>query len=445
MKSIVRIYITVSCVSAALMMQLDLRAQVNFFNNGAQLKIDNNALLYIDGNYVNQNDGIQDGTIDLNGNIAFTRNWVNNSGGSVFTNIEPVPNGWVRMIGNNIATLQLIQGINPTEFENLEVSFQRKILENNDNSVRGTLRINAVFDLNSRRFIINNPLPSGIEYVGKNIRSETDPAAGYGIIQWNIGSAQNIYDVPFGTINSNSRDLNLTLTTISAGQPSAGSISFATYPSNIFNQPLPSGTSLFFDPVESVVDRYWHINPDYTDKPAVNLVFRYTNNDIDPKSNFNLAPARLKAMRYNPLLGRWDDWGPFGKANEANYSVSVISSIGNPLGVAPSDFYSDWTLVAAEKVLSDIFIPTAFSPNGDGNNDMFFPVFHPETEIEYYEFHVFNRWGEKIFFTNDPLTGWDGRYKSERSVNIGVYTYLVILKAVGKGEKRYTGHITLLR
>jgi gliding motility-associated-like protein len=437
---------SVICVLIFVLGYHNSEAQVDVFNNGGLLKVNNSALFYVDGNYTNLNDGIQDGAIDLNGNFVLTHNWVNNSLSSVFTNVEPVPNGWVRMIGNNPLAFQRVQGTFPTSFENLDVSFERKILDNSDNAVKGTLRINAIFDLNANRFIIDNPSPSGIEYLSKNIRSETNPMTGYGIIQWNIGSSLNAYSVPFGSVNSSTRDLNLSIITQTSGQPADGFISFATYPSDQYNQPLPFGTTLFFDPVESVVDRYWHINPSYnTVKPSANIIFSYNNQDIDNNSNFNLNPARLKAMRYNPTIGRWDDWGPYGKANESSSTVLLAGTSSNPLGVPQNQFFNDWTLIAAEEILSEIYIPTAFSPNGDGFNDVFFPVFHPDTDIEAYEFHIFDRWGEKVFFTSDPNIGWNGTYKSDKTLPIAVFSYLIVLKSVGKGEKRYTGHITLLK
>ena len=52
-------------------------------------------------------------------------------------------------------------------------------------------------------------------------------------------------------------------------------------------------------------------------------------------------------------------------------------------------------------------MPNAFTPDGDGANDVFKPIF--QTEIEDYELQIFNRWGNKIFQTNDPEEGWDGR------------------------------------
>ena len=80
-------------------------------------------------------------------------------------------------------------------------------------------------------------------------------------------------------------------------------------------------------------------------------------------------------------------------------------------------------IVRLERV-SEIIIPTAFTPNGDGLNDVFLPIIN---EAESFEMKIFNRWGELIFFSNSIFVGWDGRYKSG-IVQSGTYIYQISLK-----------------
>ncbi len=91
----------------------------------------------------------------------------------------------------------------------------------------------------------------------------------------------------------------------------------------------------------------------------------------------------------------------------------------------------------------DIYIPNAFTPNGDGLND----VFKIETLAEFSEFHlyIYNRWGEQIFYSEDKNKGWDGTFKGKVVPN-GVYVYQVtgIIKDTNKQIKR-NGTITILR
>lgn len=58
-----------------------------------------------------------------------------------------------------------------------------------------------------------------------------------------------------------------------------------------------------------------------------------------------------------------------------------------------------------------LFIPTAFTPNADGRNDVLKPVAVGITQLVY--FSIFNRWGQQIFYTNELNKGWDGTFKGE--------------------------------
>ena len=60
-------------------------------------------------------------------------------------------------------------------------------------------------------------------------------------------------------------------------------------------------------------------------------------------------------------------------------------------------------------VFSDIFVPKAWSPNGDGHNDKLTPLLFRIKELYY--FRVFNRWGQLVFETKIPGEGWDGIFK----------------------------------
>lgn len=58
-----------------------------------------------------------------------------------------------------------------------------------------------------------------------------------------------------------------------------------------------------------------------------------------------------------------------------------------------------------------LFIPTAFTPNGDGRNDVLRPIAVGINQLVY--FSIFNRWGQQIFYTNELNKGWDGTFKGE--------------------------------
>lgn len=89
-----------------------------------------------------------------------------------------------------------------------------------------------------------------------------------------------------------------------------------------------------------------------------------------------------------------------------------------------------------------MFAPTAFTPQGDGINDAFRPILSCETV--FYEFRVYNRWGEEVFRTLDSNTGWNGQVKGQDAEQ-GVYQFVLFYR-LEVGETRMgSGPIKLLR
>ena len=92
---------------------------------------------------------------------------------------------------------------------------------------------------------------------------------------------------------------------------------------------------------------------------------------------------------------------------------------------------------------TDIFIPNAFTPNGDGVNDLF-KIFGDLGNVYFMDVAIFDRWGEKVFESNNPNFEWDGIYKGEPAPQ-GVYIYTATM-AFGNGtHKDYKGSVTLIR
>ncbi|RYY89194.1 MAG: T9SS type B sorting domain-containing protein [Chitinophagaceae bacterium] len=89
-----------------------------------------------------------------------------------------------------------------------------------------------------------------------------------------------------------------------------------------------------------------------------------------------------------------------------------------------------------------IFVPTAFTPNGDGRNDVVKPIAVGMREIEY--FRVYNRWGELVFETSVNGAGWDGRIKGKEQ---GTNVFVWIVKAVDFTGRPYFGKgtVTLIK
>jgi gliding motility-associated-like protein len=69
-----------------------------------------------------------------------------------------------------------------------------------------------------------------------------------------------------------------------------------------------------------------------------------------------------------------------------------------------------------------LLLPNAFTPNGDGINDYFRPLH--ACDMQDYSMTIFNRYGEKIYFTKDPLQGWDGKAGNDKPM-MGAYVWMV--------------------
>ena len=96
--------------------------------------------------------------------------------------------------------------------------------------------------------------------------------------------------------------------------------------------------------------------------------------------------------------------------------------------------------------ITTIYFPNSFSPNGDGKNDFFGPV---GNAMPAFEMTIWNRWGQKIFFTDKALNPWKGEMQaSTTKAPQGVYVYDVTFKGDYYGllkKKIYQGQVTLIR
>jgi len=92
---------------------------------------------------------------------------------------------------------------------------------------------------------------------------------------------------------------------------------------------------------------------------------------------------------------------------------------------------------------SDVFIPSGFSPNGDGVND---ELIVRSNFIQEMQLDVYNRWGEIVFNTTDQRTGWNGMYQNNGD-ELHSDTYAYCLKVVCTNDLSYTmlGNVTLVR
>jgi gliding motility-associated-like protein len=104
----------------------------------------------------------------------------------------------------------------------------------------------------------------------------------------------------------------------------------------------------------------------------------------------------------------------------------------------------DTVLVTVMDIICDdpyVFVPNAFSPNGDGFNDI---LYVRGKTLEKIEFAIYDRWGEKIFETKDKNIGWDGTYRG-KECDPGVYVYYLDAMCIGGARYLTKGNVTLIR
>jgi gliding motility-associated-like protein len=102
---------------------------------------------------------------------------------------------------------------------------------------------------------------------------------------------------------------------------------------------------------------------------------------------------------------------------------------------------TDTILVTVENCAHTIYFPNAFTPNGDGHNDLFKPVLsvHPV----FYHFSIYNRRGQRIFDTTDPYKGWDGRI-GDHDQGTGTYVWICTYQFAGDKKISRRGDLTLI-
>jgi gliding motility-associated-like protein len=142
-----------------------------------------------------------------------------------------------------------------------------------------------------------------------------------------------------------------------------------------------------------------------------------------------------------------------------NYTWTPVGSLDNPNSPAPLASPTQTTNYVVSgmdsngcvyrdtvKVMVDyknnLLIPSAFTPNGDGRNDIF-KVVNPSFQ-RLIEFRVFNRWGQEVFSTQDILDGWDGKWKGAEQA-MGNYQYLIRVAYPDGNVETYKGDISLIR
>jgi gliding motility-associated-like protein len=91
-----------------------------------------------------------------------------------------------------------------------------------------------------------------------------------------------------------------------------------------------------------------------------------------------------------------------------------------------------------------IYVPNAFTPDGNGLNDQFRPVVSG-IYLDTYTMEIFDRWGEEVFKTTDVENGWDGRDHSDKVCESGVFSWIIHYTDLRGKAHKMLGHVSIIR
>lgn len=176
----------------------------------------------------------------------------------------------------------------------------------------------------------------------------------------------------------------------------------------------------------------------------------------EPEAAITASPAELSVSNTEVHLqagesGNDNSWYYNGQviSQSANFSYTFPGQPGsyrvdlvveNEYGCLDSTYK---VFLIKEELI--FYVPNAFTPDGDEYNNGFQPVITSGMDMNSYQLLIYNRWGELIFESYDPLTGWDGTYAGALCMN-GIYTWQIQFKSQYTDERYvYNGHVQLIR
>ncbi|HLG40159.1 MAG TPA: gliding motility-associated C-terminal domain-containing protein, partial [Chitinophagaceae bacterium] len=131
----------------------------------------------------------------------------------------------------------------------------------------------------------------------------------------------------------------------------------------------------------------------------------------------------------------WQDGSPgalFTVSQPGIYRVSVANYCGS----------TNDTVIVSEGVCK-LYVPSAFTPNNDGLNDIFRANYGENVTV--FEMKIYNRWGQMIFGSNDINEGWDGTFKGKEQP-AGTYIWVIEYKEINNSNVYLLrGHVTLIK
>lgn len=136
-----------------------------------------------------------------------------------------------------------------------------------------------------------------------------------------------------------------------------------------------------------------------------------------------------------PYLVRYEEETEYTFTEAGSHRIVLYATFinGNDTIAYTKDYWQDAQPITIQISESKLEMPNAFSPNGDGINDIYRAKNNYQSIVEF-DAYIFNRWGQKIYEWHDPAGGWDGKFNG-KDVKQGVY--FVLVKAKGADGRKY--------
>jgi gliding motility-associated-like protein len=478
-------------------------SQALFNNNGANIYVTNGGFMIVKTNSLlnnsvtgvgqinNQGTIVVEGDITNNASIVGNGDTIKLTGDWVNNNTYTGTNSWVYFDGG--PQVQNIMGSAVTPFDNLDLSVGAEKFQKINSITNGLLNLNNselatdVFDM-----LVTNPTTTAITWNTGYVSSYDG-----GELEW-ITNSTNNYVFPVGSPSYHNgpsifRPVTITPNTATTDTFGAclvkGDATGDGYNTQSLDKILcevnpnfyhhlyngggaaAADITMFYNPAADgnwTDEAHWMNNEwNYIAPSTAGSALGFSTVTVPGISNFTPSPFALaikkfplvagpdvsiaegQSITFSPTIGALSgstiDWtpdthlsctacaDPVANPNATTrYTITVTDSVGCKL--------SDSLLVNV--VSAGLLIPTAFSPDGNGVNDVFHVLNKNLVKVD---FAVFDRWDVKVFETTDWTIGWDGTYKGMKQ-ELGVYVWECSYQLIGETEvKTAKGNVTLLR
>lgn len=146
-----------------------------------------------------------------------------------------------------------------------------------------------------------------------------------------------------------------------------------------------------------------------------------------------------------PYLVRYEEETEYTFTEAGSHRIVLYATFinGTDTVAYTKDYWQDAQPITIQISESKLEMPNAFSPNGDGINDIYRAKNSYQSIVEF-DAYIFNRWGQKIYEWHDPAGGWDGKFNG-KDVKQGVYFVLVNAKGADGRKYNIKKDVNLLR